>query len=460
MRLLQVAVALLCTVPAQGQQPAPSSSAPLFKLEEVMIPVRDGIHLQTVILTPVNQSGPLPILFTRTPYGVPSKAPSRIPNSFKELVQDGYIFVFQNLRGRFKSEGVFKLSSWVDLSDSTATNETTDAYDRIDWLVKHVANNNGNVGMYGVSYDGLTTALAMLKPHPALKAVSEQAAPVDQWMNDDMHRYGALRESYAFEYSVLEQADKNPEHQLRLRRLRFIQLVSRSRSALQRECEVPQEQDSLLERHCRAPRLRRLLETRSMDSPAACDHGAQSQRGWILGSGGSLGALAIFHHAEEHDPEQVNFIVAGPWFPGEWESSKADSIGLISFGGHDTAREFREEIHAPFFRYYLHGKGEKPSWQARTFQSGSNSWKSYDAWPPKNAEPRKLYLLADGSLSFAAPKAGSSGSRAYREYISIPPTRCPIGSGRSRPRIQAVIGEPGRLPTSGSWTAGRTSSPM
>ena len=142
------------------------------------------------------------------------------------------------------------------------------------------------------------------------------------------------------------------------------------------------------------------------------------------------GPWQIFHHAEEHDPEQVNFIVAGPWFHGEWESSKADSIGLISFGGHDTAREFREEIQAPFFRYYLHGKGEKPSWQARTFQSGSNSWKSYDAWPPKNAEPRKLYLLADGSLSFAAPKAGSSGSRAYREYISDPANPVPY---RERP---------------------------
>ena len=178
-----------------------------FKLEEVMIPVRDGVHLQTVILTPVDRTGPLPIMFRRTPYGVPDEPPREVPASIKELAQDGYIFVIQNLRGRFKSEGVFKLTSQVDLKDSTATNETTDAYDSIDWLVKHVPN-NGNVGMFGVSYDGLTTALALLHPHPALKAMSEQAAPVDQWMNDDDHRYGALRESYAFEYAVLEQADK------------------------------------------------------------------------------------------------------------------------------------------------------------------------------------------------------------------------------------------------------------
>ena len=183
--------------------------APIFKYQQVMIPVRDGVHLQTVILTPVDQTGPLPILFRRTPYGVPEKPPEQMPSSIKELAQDSYIFVIQNLRGRFKSEGVFNLSSWVDLKDPKATNETTDAYDSIEWLVKNVPNNNGKVGMYGVSYDGLTTALTLLHPHPALKAISEQASPVDQWMNDDDHRFGALRESYDFEYAVMEQADKS-----------------------------------------------------------------------------------------------------------------------------------------------------------------------------------------------------------------------------------------------------------
>src|SRR5277367_4724265 len=207
-------VLLLTSVfPARAfpQQPpaAAPAPAPPFTLREVMIPVRDGVRLQTVILTPVNQSGPLPILFRRTPYGVPEKPPAVISASLKELAQDGYIFVVQNLRGRFKSEGVFKLSSQVDLDDPKAVSETTDAYDSIEWLVKNVPNNTGKVGMMGVSYDGLTTALTLLHPHPALKAISEQASPVDQWMNDDDHRYGALRESYDFEYAVLEQADKN-----------------------------------------------------------------------------------------------------------------------------------------------------------------------------------------------------------------------------------------------------------
>jgi predicted acyl esterase len=203
-------VLLLAGVPlASGQETPPPPSQPLFQFQEVMVPVRDGVHLQTVILTPTNTTKPLPILFRRTPYGVPEKAPEQMPPSLKELAQDGYIFVIQNLRGRFKSEGYFNLSSHVDLADPKATNETTDAYDSIEWLIKNVPNNDGKAGMYGVSYDGLTTALTLLHPHPALKAISEQASPVDQWMNDDDHRYGALRESYDFEYAVLEQADKN-----------------------------------------------------------------------------------------------------------------------------------------------------------------------------------------------------------------------------------------------------------
>src|SRR5207244_6318043 len=153
---LWVVAALLVAANAPAQQAPPQ---PAFTFQEVMIPVRDGVHLQTAILTPTNQTGPLPILFRRTPYGVPSQAPAEMPVALKEFAQDGYIFVIQNLRGRFKSEGTFLLSSQVNLADPKSTNETTDAYDSIDWLVKNVPNNNGKVGLYGVSYDGLTAAL-------------------------------------------------------------------------------------------------------------------------------------------------------------------------------------------------------------------------------------------------------------------------------------------------------------
>jgi hypothetical protein len=143
------------------------------------------------------------------------------------------------------------------------------------------------------------------------------------------------------------------------------------------------------------------------------------------------GPWQIFRHAAEHDPDHTNFMVAGPWFHGEWQTAKADSIGIIPFAGHETAREFRENIEAPFFRYYLHGDGSKPAWQANTFQSGSNSWRTYSAWPPKEAKPTNFYLHADGTLSLTAPsESNSATAKSYREYVSDPANPVPY---RQRP---------------------------
>jgi putative CocE/NonD family hydrolase len=416
----------LLAIPALAQEPA---GKPIFKLQEVMIPVRDGVKLQTAILTPVDQQGPLPILFRRTPYGVPEKPPEQMSASLKELAQDGYIFVIQNLRGRFKSEGVFDLTSQVDLTNPKATSETTDAYDSIEWLVKNVPNNTGKVGMYGVSYDGLTTAMTLLQPHPALKAISEQASPVDQWMNDDDHRYGALRESYDFEYAVMEQADKNSNTHFEFE----------TYDTYQWYLDLgPLSNVNAKYLHGKIP-----YWNSTIDHPDYDDF--WKKEAWVRQLHASTvpnlnvagfwdqedpwGPWQIFRHAGEHDPEHTNFIVAGPWFHGQWQTPKGDSIGLIPFAGHETAREFRENIEAPFFRFYLQGKGDKPKWQASTFQSGSNSWHTYAAWPPKEAQPTNLYLHADGTLSFTAPGAGA-GTKAYREYVSDPANPVPY---RQRP---------------------------
>jgi len=422
---LWVVATLLFAASARAQQPP----SPVFSFQEVMIPMRDGARLQTVVLTPVDQTGPLPILFRRTPYGVPDGPVAQVPPSIKELAQDGYILVIQNLRGRFKSEGVFKLISQVDLADSTATNETTDAYDSIEWLVQHVPNNTGRVGMFGVSYDGLTTALALLHPHPALKAISEQAAPVDQWMNDDDHRYGALRESYAFEYAVLEQADKykNTHFAFETYDTYSWYLALGPLSGINtrylhgsipywNEVVAHPDYDGFWKREAWISQLH------ASTVPSLNVAGFWDQEDpW--------GPWQIFRHAAEHDPDHTNFMVAGPWYHGQWRAPKADSIGLIALGGHETAREFRETIEAPFFRYYLHGRGEKPSWQVTTFQSGANRWRSYAVWPPTEAKPTSLYLHADGRLSFDRPRAEQRGS-GYREYVSDPANPVPY---RQRP---------------------------
>jgi putative CocE/NonD family hydrolase len=422
---LSIVVTLLLAVQAQAQQ---SPTAPAFSFEEVMIPMRDGVRLQTVILTPTDRAGPLPILFRRTPYGVPSEALKEVPPDLKELAQDGYIFVIQNLRGRFKSEGAFSPSS-QDVADSTTTTETSDAYDSIEWLVRHVPNNNGRVGMYGVSFDGGLTAFALLHPHPALKAISEQAAPVDQWMNDDMHHYGALRESYAVEDAVLEEANRNRNTHfafetydtyswyLALGPLKNVNpRYLHDSIPFWNELVAHPDYDEFWQK------LAWIRQLHASTVPNLNVAGFWDQEDpW--------GPWQIFRHAEEHDPDHTNFMVAGPWFHGGWRTPKGDSIGPIPLGGHETAREYRESIEAPFFRYYLHGRGEKPTWQVSTFQSGANRWRTYPAWPPKEAKLTKLYLHGDGTLSFDVPQTGTRGP-AYRDYTSDPANPVPY---RQRP---------------------------
>jgi putative CocE/NonD family hydrolase len=435
--LLSLALPLLTFGQAMSAH-SETSKKPIFQYHEAMIPMRDGVRLQTAILTPSHQTRALPILLQRSPYGIPSKAPDAVPDNLKELSADGYIFVFQNLRGRFKSEGTFHLSSFVDLKNPKATNETTDAYDNIEWLINHTPNNNGRVGIWGVSYLGLTAGMTLLQPHPALKAVSEQAAPVDQWMNDDMHRFGALRLSYAFEYSVMEQADKNANTHFAFGTYDTYQWYLNVGPISNLDSKYL---------HGSIPFWTQTVEHPNYDQfwhrEAWVDqlHGSPVPNLNVAGfwdQEDPWGPWQIFRHSEESDRGGQNFIVAGPWFHGEWQRSKGDKIGEISFGGHETAREFREKIEAPFFRYYLHATGEKFHWKASTFQSGSNTWHTYAEWPPKASKARNLYLHSDGTLSFEAPAPNET---KYVQYISDPANPVPY---RPRPISPTYPG--------GDWT--------
>ena len=402
-----------------------AAQSPAFSYRKVMVPVRDGVRLETVIMTPTAAAGPLPMLFRRTPYGVPANADGVADGSLKDLARDGYIFVVQNLRGRFGSEGTFELSSKADIENPKATSETTDAYDSIDWLVKNVSNNNGKVGMFGVSYDGLTAAMTLLHPHPALKAISEQASPADQWMNDDDHRYGALRESYAFEYAVYEQADKNANTHFNFETYDtyswYLNLG-------------PLSNINARYLHGTIPYWNSIVEHPDYDA-------FWKDEAWVTQVRGAFvpnlnvagfwdqedpwGPWEIYRRSEASDPNRYNFIVAGPWFHGQWHNLKAESIGQVSFGGHDTAVEFREKIEAPWFRYWLHGKGEKFPWKASTFQTGSNNWQTYAEWPPK-ATATNVYLRPSGELSFEGPPDADG----YVQYVSDPANPVPY---RPRP---------------------------
>ncbi|HJZ70246.1 MAG TPA: CocE/NonD family hydrolase [Vicinamibacterales bacterium] len=398
---------------------------PAYSYQKVMVPVRDGVKLETVILTPTDRKGPLPILFRRSPYGVPADAAGAGRDAQAELARDGYIFVVQNLRGRFGSEGTFELSSKADPENPNATGETSDAYDSIEWLVKNVPNNNGKVGMIGVSYDGLTTAMTLLRPHPALKAISEQASPADQWINDDFHRYGALRESYAFEYAVLEQADKNANTNFNFETYDSYSWYLRL---------GPLSNINAKYLHGTIPFWNSIVQHPDYDAFWKSEAWAQAIKGAFvpnLNVAGfwdqedPWGPWDIYRRSEVSDPNRYNVIVAGPWFHGQWHNPNAESIGLVAFGGHDTAREFRENIEAPWFRYWLHGEGSRFPWKASTFQTGSNAWRTYVAWPPPST-PTKLFLHPRGVLSFDAPEAGDT----YTQYVSDPASPVPY---RARP---------------------------
>src|SRR6195952_5816026 len=180
-----------------------------YTYREVMIPVRDGVKLHTVICSPKKQTEKLPFLIIRTPYGVGSGSSPEKSDYTKELAEEGYFFVSQDIRGRYLSEGKFEMTRVSrDKSDLKSIDEASDTYDTIDWLLKNIPNNNGKAGLYGISYDGWTAIIAATDPHPALKAVSEQATPSDMFMNDDLHHNGAFRLSYAFEYAFMEEISK------------------------------------------------------------------------------------------------------------------------------------------------------------------------------------------------------------------------------------------------------------
>ncbi len=407
-----VTAALIFSSAQQQEAPLPAK----FTRTEVMIPMRDGVHLQTAIFAPIGQSDPLPILLLRTPYGIPEndqglqKSPA-----YHELVADGYIFVFQNLRGRFKSEGKFNMSSAPeDKSNPRSTSEGTDAYDTIDWLVKNVPRNNGKVGIFGVSYVGLTAALSLLDPHPALKAVSEQASPADQWMNDDFHRYGAFRLSYGFEYSVMEQSDKNANTHFKFDSYDTYDWYLKLGPLSNANAEYLHGQIPAWNQFIEHPNYDDFWNKEAFTNAL---HGASvpilNVAGW-WDQEDPWGPWKIYSTLAPNDPRHNDFMVAGPWNHGGWWGKEGSTLGQITFGDHKTAVEFRENIEAPFFRYYLHGEGQPFTWAIKTFETGSNTWQTYEHWPPPESRPTNLYLGSDGGLSFDSAAAG------YREYLSDP----------------------------------------
>ena len=413
-----------------ARQSGGPSPADAFMIRDEMIPMRDGVKLYTRIFAPKNQSGPLPFVFRRTPYGIDG-ADGSFVRYYRALADEGYIFVFQDIRGKFKSEGTFVMQRPARApGDTTSLDEGTDTYDTIEWLLKNVPNHNGRVGMLGVSYDGWTTIMGALEPHPALKAISPQASPSDMWLGDDFHHNGAFRLSYAFEYATMMESGKDVKNFEFDRYDTYDWYLSLGPlSAVNRRFlreSIPTwndyvrhpDYDEFWKRQTLIPHIR------GVKVPTLNVAGWWDQEDFY-------GPLDIYASLEKHDTGGLNYLVVGPWNHGGW-TRDGTSLGPIPFGS-DTAAHFRDQVQAPFFAYFLKDKGTRDFPEALTFESGANQWRRWSQWPPaKETKTVGLYFGANEVLGVDAPPA--AGATGYDSYVSDPAHPVPY---RQRP-IQAT----------------------
>ncbi|GAC1425481.1 MAG: CocE/NonD family hydrolase [Chitinophagaceae bacterium] len=379
--------------------------------------MRDGVKLFTTIFEPVNAAAPVPILLQRTPYGAERNTGKDSVFSLDgwsqmwPLTKEGYIFVIQDIRGKYKSEGSMQIHQpLIHATQEGAIDESTDTWDAIDWLLKNTPGNNGKAGILGISYPGWLALVGSVDPHPALKASSEQACMSDLFLGDDFHHNGAFRLSYGMEYSYELEFDKTKDSDFPFPQFDlfdwYLQLGS-----------LKNVNNKYF--HNKIPTWNNFVQHPSYDafwqknSPL---HYVQYAQVPQLHVGGYYdqedlnGPQLMYAHMEKKDSFNRNHIVLGPWNHGQWAREKADSLGKISFGS-NTAAWFKL-LQQKWFDYYLKGMGDGKFDEAYCFQTGSNQWKTYTAWPPKEAIIKNLYAAANNKASFSAP-VSARGNIAY-----------------------------------------------
>jgi putative CocE/NonD family hydrolase len=380
----------------------------LYKKTSVMMPMRDGIKLFTVLLTPVHSKEAIPFLIQRTPYGadVPIPDDSVISISSKSylypLASDGYIFVFQDIRGKYKSEGSMQIHQpLIHETQKGAIDESTDTYDAIDWLVKNVPGNNGKAGIYGISYPGWLALVGSVDPHPALKAASEQACMGDLFLGDDFHHNGAFRLSYGMEYTYEVEHDKTTDSDFPFPQFDLFDWYLKLGSLSRVNEKYFHHTIPTWNNFVKHPNYDSFWQKNSPLNYIKYPQIPQLHVGGYFDQEDINGPQLMYAHMEKKDTFNRNHIVLGPWNHGQWGSRKADSLGQISFGS-NTGDWFRE-LQKKWFDYYLKGIGDGKFNEAYCFQTGTNEWKTYNTWPPKETVIEKLYATANNKSSFAAP---------------------------------------------------------
>jgi putative CocE/NonD family hydrolase len=406
-------LAMICAAEALAQ----TDSLLDYKMSHYMIPMRDGIKLYTVILSPKYMKGPFPLLIQRTPYGagfgVLNDTVFNLDRfqGLKTLAKSGFIFVFQDIRGKYKSEGNMQIHQpLIHETNKKAVDESTDTYDAVEWLIHNIQENNGKAGILGISYPGWLALVGSVDPHPALKASSEQACMGDLFLGDDFHHNGAFRLSYGMEYSYEIEFDKTTDSEFPFPEFDLFNWYLKLGSLKNVNTKYF---------HGKIPTWNHFVEHPSYDSfwktnsPLSYVHYPQIP---MLNVGGYYdqedlnGPQLMYAHLEKKDSFNRNFIVLGPWFHGQWGFDKGDSLGKIAFGS-ETGTWFRE-LQRKWFDYWLKGIGDGKFDEANSFQTGSNQWKTYSSWPPKEAAIKNLYLGEGHSISFAKPTS-PSGKLSY-----------------------------------------------
>jgi len=407
-----------------------------YTREEVMIPVRDGVKLHAVILRPQGseKSGEaLPLLIERTPYGVDGSASKGVNAAKPELALSGYIFVYADIRGRYKSEGQFVMNRPIVAHTSkNDVDETTDTRDTIDWLLKHVPHNSGKVGVLGVSYPGFLAISAGIDAHPAVKAISPQAPMTNVWLGDDFFHNGAFRETYGFDYvqqlegqkTDVRVDTKDDTYDFFLKNGNFEGAATAAKIE-----DLPTAKVFLTQ-----PAYTKFWQNMAVEKHLTKVEVPTLEVGGWWDQEDMWGTQAEYAALEPHDTKHEVFLVLGPWNHGGWGGA-GRSLGVVNFG-QPTGEVYRKTIEAPFFEKYLKGKTGYELKDTASFRTGVDAWERYDAWPPKTGfNSAKLYLTKDKGLSFAAPDGAYDTVAAA--YVADPADPVPY---RNRP-IQPTYGE-------------------
>ena len=429
------ALAAACGAGVLSAAPQPDKRLSIrdhYVKSEYRIPMRDGVRLFTAVYVPRGPAQPYPILLLRTPYGVGPYGPDKYPDRLgpcASFAKSGYIFVYQDVRGRALSEGAFvEERPLLDArGGSGPADESTDAYDTVDWLLRHVRPNNGRVGLWGVSYPGFYAAAGMVDSHPAIRAASPEAPVADLYLGDDAYRGGAFmlaanfgfytdfkpqdgptlpKDSKAFDYGTQDAY----EFFLRLGPLR-----NAAPRYLGRRSELWDDQiahttyDAFWRARSLAPHLRNI-------------HCAVLTVGGWFDAEDLQGPLSTYAEVGRNNPGIFNGLVMGPWVHGGWIDDDGRRLGNVDFGA-DTAVFFREQILFPFFERQLKDGPSADLPPAWVFETGANVWRRYPSWPPPGAARRTLYFHGNGGLSFDAPV---ETERAMDEYVSDPARPVPF----------------------------------